>query len=271
VNVVDRYAVIGNPVAHSRSPQIHAAFARQTGQDIGYERLLAPLDGFVGVATAFFAQGGAGLNVTVPFKEQAFAWVTEHDEFAGAAGAVNTIVRRDGGFLGCNTDGVGLLADLQDNLGVALADARILLLGAGGAIRGIVGPLLGRAPACVHIRNRTHARARALLQRFEDPRLAVVDDAVAGQTYDVVINGTAAGLAGTLPGIPAGSVVGAMVYDLAYGAAARAFLEWSERAGARRVSDGLGMLVEQAAVAFHLWRGVRPATAPVIAALRSVP
>ncbi len=265
---MDRYAVVGNPVAHSRSPEIHAAFAAQTGQRLSYEKLLAPLDNFAGTVDAFFAAGGAGLNVTVPFKEAAYGWVDERDEYAGAAGAVNTIVRRGAIFRGCNTDGLGLVADLERNLGVVLRNARILLLGAGGAVRGVLGPLLGCAPAAIDIANRTLDRAQAIVDRLEDPRVAVRRlDALTGR-YDLVVNGTAAGLDGASLAIDPARIARAFVYDMAYGEAAQGFLSWAAGAGAVRAVDGLGMLVEQAAVAFHLWRGVRPDTGPVIAALR---
>ncbi len=268
---MDRYAVVGNPVAHSRSPQIHAAFARQTAQALSYEKLFAPLDGFVGVVERFFGEGGLGVNVTVPFKEQAFAWVGERDPFAATAGAVNTILRTPRGFRGCNTDGVGLVRDLRDNIGVTLHDARILILGAGGAARGIVGPLLGCAPRVVDVANRTEAKAIALMDRLEDPRLRARGLAEVAEPYDVVINATAAGLSGDQPHLSPRAVDGALVYDMVYGAAAAAFLTWAKRAGARQSVDGLGMLVEQAAEAFFLWRGVRPQTRPVIAALRASP
>jgi shikimate dehydrogenase len=265
---LDRYAVVGNPVEHSRSPEIHAAFAQQTGEGMSYGRLLAPLDDFVGTVERFFVEGGCGLNVTLPFKEEAFAWVDEHDEFAGAAGAVNTIVRVAGAFRGCNTDGVGLVRDLEVNLGAALAGQRILVLGAGGAVRGVLGPLLGRAPREVVLVNRTRPRAAALVDRFEDPRLRAADWNQPGDGFDVVINGTSASTKGGELSVAREAIAGAFVYDMAYGGAARRFLDWSRASGAVRVSDGLGMLVEQAAEAFWLWRGVRPDSFAVLNALR---
>lgn len=263
--------MIGNPVAHSRSPEIHAAFARQTAQSLVYERLKAPLDGFVVTIERFFAEGGCGLNVTLPFKEEAFAWVDERDEFAGSAGAVNTIVRDHVGrrHRGCNTDGIGLVRDLESNEGCPLAGRRVLVLGAGGAVRGVLGPLLGRAPAVIVVANRTPERARALVERFEDPRLRAVEWASLEGGFDVVINGTSAGTRGASLEMPAEVVRGALVYDMAYGAGAVAFLQWAARAGAARTVDGLGMLVEQAAESFRLWRGVRPDTHDVLAALRA--
>lgn len=268
---VDRYAVVGNPVAHSRSPAIHEAFARQTGEQLTYERLLAPLDDFVGTIEHFFDAGGRGLNVTLPFKEQAFAWVDERDEYAGAAGAVNTIVATGAMFRGCNTDGVGLVRDLEVNLGAKLAGRRVLVLGAGGAVRGVLGPLLGCAPAEIVVSNRTAARAVGLVERFEDPRLRAADWESPGANYDVVINGTSAGTLRADLALAPAAVAGALVYDMAYGDGAAAFLDWAGAAGAAALSDGLGMLVEQAAEAFWLWRGVRPDSAAVLNALRRAP
>lgn len=262
---MDRYAVVGNPVAHSKSPQIHAAFARETGQQLIYERLLAPLDDFVGTVEQFFAAGGRGLNVTVPFKSHAFQWVDEHDEFAGSAGTVNTIVPIAGGFRGYNTDGLGLVRDLTVNLGIEVQDRRVLMVGAGGAVAGVIGPLLGCAPARIDIVNRTHTRAANLVERFEDPRLHACAVADVGGGYDLVINGTAAGLGGDRPLLPTTAISGAAVYDMAYGQAARPFLDWARDAGADTVRDGIGMLVEQAAEAYFRWRDVRPQTRSVIA------
>jgi shikimate dehydrogenase len=266
--VADRYAVVGNPVEHSRSPEIHAAFAAQTGQSIAYERILAPLGRFAETVERFFASGGRGVNVTLPFKEDAFGWVDERDEFAGSAGAVNTIVRVDGRFRGCNTDGLGLVRDLERRHGLDLAGLRILILGAGGAARGVLGPLLGRSPARIELINRTAARIGALLARFEDPRLGAAS-ASRREAFDLVINATSAGTRSEE--IPFDPVLarGAFAYDMAYGAGARAFRDWAERGCAASVVDGLGMLVEQAALAFELWRGVAPETDPVLRMLRA--
>lgn len=265
--MTDRYAVFGNPIAHSRSPQIHAAFARQTGQDLSYEALLAPLDGFRASVLAFRDAGGAGANVTVPFKEQAAALADRLTPRAEAAGAVNTLKFAEGVILGDNTDGVGLVRDLTGNLGVALNQRRILLMGAGGAARGVVRPLLEQGPARLFIANRTADKARELAARFADPALAGGGyDELGGQQFDVVINATAAGLAGELPPLPVGVFApGAWGYDMMYGKDTP-FLALAQTAGAR-TADGLGMLVEQAAEAFLLWRGVRPDTASVIAQL----
>lgn len=266
---VPRFAVIGNPVAHSLSPTIHARFAEQTGIALTYTTLQVAREGFAAAAAEFFRSGGAGLNVTLPFKEEAFGWVTQRDPHAVVAGAVNTIVPLASGTRGCNTDGVGLLKDLEDNQKVCLKGRRILLLGAGGAVRGVVGPLLGANPSVVQVANRTRSRAVELVARLEDPRLAAVDlDSLRGP-FDVVVNGTSAGLVGALPRVPDAVFRDALVYDLVYGEAARAFLEAARRGGARVVSDGLGMLVEQAAEAFALWHGVRPDTRLVLAGLRA--
>jgi shikimate dehydrogenase len=265
---VDRYAVVGNPVQHSLSPIIHQAFARQCQVTLEYSGILAPLDGFEACVTQFFGAGGCGLNVTVPFKEQAYLWVTERDPYASVAGAVNTIVRTTHGYLGCNTDGLGLLRDLQQNHGLSLDGQRLLVLGAGGAVRGILGPLLGANPAQLMIANRTPARAEVLVERLEDPRLTFTSLDALRPGYDVIINGTSAGLGGGRPGIAAELFEEAFVYDMVYGQNARPYLEYAAAHGASSVHDGLGMLVEQAAEAFLLWFGMRPETLPVHAMLR---
>jgi shikimate dehydrogenase len=264
--LTDRYAVIGNPVAHSRSPEIHAAFARQTGQDIEYLRLLAPLDGFAATVADFRAQHGRGANVTVPFKEAAFRLATLRSARAEAAGAAN-FLRFDDREIHCdNTDGIGLVRDLRDNLGVPLAGKRVLLIGAGGAARGVIAPLLEGKPAALCIVNRTEARAHALAASFSGVRVLSFAQ-LRGGRFDIVINATSASLAGEAP--PVGDIYagGALAYDLMYGKGGTPFLSRAAAAGAR-TADGLGMLVEQAAESFHLWRGVRPATQPVIETLR---
>lgn len=268
--MTDHYAVFGNPIAHSKSPLIHAAFARQTGQDLDYTALLAPVEGFVACVIAFRAGGGAGANVTVPFKEQAYALATQRTARAEAAGAVNTLSFHGAEIHGDNTDGAGLIADLTRNLGVTLQGQRILLLGAGGAARGCVGPLLAARPATLYIANRTPARAQELAARFRHAGSVHGGgyDALAGSAYDIVINATAASLTGELPALPDGIFAdGALAYDMMYGRDTP-FLQLARQVGARS-ADGLGMLVEQAAEAFFVWRGVRPDTAPVIAMLRA--
>jgi shikimate dehydrogenase len=268
-----RYGVIGHPIAHSRSPAIHAAFARQTGQDLVYDRILGQLDDFPGDVRRFFAAGGLGLNVTVPFKEQAWALVDERAPRAETAGAVNTLIALpDGRLRGDNTDGSGLVRDLVDNHGLALAGRHILLVGAGGAARGVVRPLLETGIAELFIANRTAAKAASLAaaaSRF-GPAQGGGLDALAGRRFDLIINATSAGLGGALPALPDGCLASqGWVYDLVYGEGARSFLDWGRGQGATLAIDGLGMLVEQAAEAFFLWRGVRPDTADVIAALRN--
>ena len=264
--MTDRYAVFGHPIAHSKSPQIHAAFARQTGQDMTYEAILAPLDGFADSVAQFIAAGGRGANVTVPFKEEAFKLAGQLSPRAKRAGAVNTLVFDDG-ILGDNTDGAGLVADLTRNLHCPLAGKRILLLGAGGAARGVIEPLLAQQPAALVIANRTVGRAEELAGLFGRGVRACGFD-VADTPFDVVINATAASLAGDLPPLsPRVFTPDTLAYDMMYGRDTP-FLDFARTHGAR-TADGLGMLVEQAAEAFHLWRGVRPDTAPVIAMLRT--
>ncbi len=268
----DRYCVFGNPVGHSRSPAIHAAFAAQCRQDLCYEAILAPLDGFAASLAAFIAAGGRGANVTVPFKPEACRLATRLTARAALAGAVNTFSVAGADLLGDNTDGAGLLRDLSLNLGCRLAGQRLLLLGAGGAARGVVGPLLDARPAALLIANRTAARAHELAQRFPGTVVSggCAYPELAGQSFDLVINATSASLCGELPPLPAGVFAGgSLAYDMMYGDHETPFLRFARSQGAARVADGLGMLVEQAAEAFMVWRGVRPATAPVIALLRA--
>jgi shikimate dehydrogenase len=267
--MTDRYAVFGNPISHSKSPLIHAAFARQTGQDMAYEALLAPMDGFASAVDAFRAAGSRGANVTVPFKLEAFLYATELTERARLAEAVNTF-RFDGDkVLGDNTDGAGLVRDVTANMGVAMAGRRVLLMGAGGAARGVILPILGEKPALLFIVNRTADKAAQLAEQFA--RYGAVSgggyDALEGLQFDVVINATSSGLSDELPPLPETVFApGALAYDMMYGKETP-FMAFARAQGAR-VADGLGMLVEQAAEAFYLWRGVRPETAPVIASLR---
>jgi shikimate dehydrogenase len=268
----DLYAVFGNPIAHSKSPLIHAAFAVATGQDMRYEARLAPVDGFAGAVAAFVAAGGKGANVTVPFKEEAFRLSTRLSERAARAGAVNTLAFRDGEVFGDNTDGAGLVGDIGRNLGFALAGRRILLLGAGGASRGVIAPLLACAPAALHIANRTPGKAVDLAAAFAD--LAPVEAGdfaqLAGKSFDLVINATSASLAGAALPLPAGLFAAdSLAYDMMYGKGETPFLAQARVGGAARRADGLGMLVEQAAEAFAVWRGIRPQTAALLAELRA--
>ena len=273
--MTDRYAVIGNPIAHSKSPQIHAVFARLTLQDMRYEAILAPLDGFERAVRDFAAAGGRGMNVTVPFKLEAYRLAATRSARAEAAKAVNTLIFSAQGIHGDNTDGLGLVADLKRNLGVGLAGRRILLLGAGGAARGVILPVLGEKPATLTIANRTVEKARALRSEFSPLAGACSLDAcgfgeLAGRRFDLVINATAASLADEAPPLPEGIyAAGSLAYDMMYGKGLTPFLRAAEAQGAARLADGLGMLVEQAAESFFLWRGVRPPTAPVLAQLRN--
>ena len=270
--MADRYAVMGNPIAHSLSPQIHAQFAQQTQQDLSYEAILAPEDGFVASVKQFEEAGGKGLNVTVPFKQEAWSLSDELSERARRAGAVNTLSLVDGLILGDNTDGVGLLRDLTINHKVELRDKKVLILGAGGAVRGVLVPLLRESPAEIRIANRTREKALELAQDFGDLGTVIGCgfDELDGYAPDIIINGTAAGLKGEVPPVPEALFESEPVaYDMMYGKdKPTAFEAWAEACGASLSVDGLGMLVEQAAESFFIWRGVRPDTAAVIAALR---
>lgn len=266
----DRYAVIGNPIAHSKSPDIHARFAAQTGQNIRYERLLAPLDGFAQTVRELIEQGGKGANVTVPFKLEAYALATSLTERAEAAGAVNTLKFDARVIVGDNTDGVGLVTDIMRNAGVGIEGKRILLLGAGGAARGVILPLLGQHPAELVIANRTVEKAAELASRFVQrvPVSGCGFEAVQNP-FDIIINATSASLAADLPPIaPSVFGAGALAYDMMYGKDPTVFMRFAAQHGAT-ARDGLGMLVEQAAESFFVWRGVRPDTAPVFAELRA--
>ncbi len=269
--MTDRYAVVGNPVEHSRSPAIHAMFAAQTGQDIAYERLLAPLDGFATTLQAFAAAGARGCNVTVPFKFEAFALAAVRTERARLGGAVNTLRFDDGGWTGDNTDGAGLVNDIQKNAGRSLAGLRVLLVGAGGAAAGVLGSLIAAKPAHVTVVNRTAGKAQALVAGHAHLGVALsaatLEDAPAAQ--DVVVNATSTSLAGAAAPVDARVLKpGSLALDMMYGPKAQGFLDWAAAHGAEP-RDGLGMLVEQAAEAFFFWRGVRPDTAPVLSALRA--
>ena len=268
---MDRYAVIGNPIGHSKSPLIHGMFARQTGEQLSYEALLAPLDEFAGTLRAFLREG-RGVNVTVPFKEQAWALVDSRTPAAELAGAVNTIQRlEDGSLLGDNTDGKGLVRDIQHNAGFDLAGKRILLIGAGGAARGVMQPLLEARPAQLCVVNRTVEKAEQLAMLFKDqgPVSAAGFDWIE-ESVDLIINATSASLDGQLPPISPKLINPGHTwcYDMMYSSDATVFNRWAAQQGAVRCLDGLGMLVEQAAEAFLLWRGIRPDTASVLATLR---
>ena len=269
----DHYVVIGNPIAHSKSPAIHAQFAAQTAQHILYQRLLAPLDGFVATVNAFRKAGGMGANVTLPFKLDAYALATHLTARAEAAGAVNTLKFEGDNILGDNTDGIGLVADIMRNAGVMLRNKRILLLGAGGAARGVVLPILAEQPRELIIANRTLDKAEQLVvlaHNHSDGSVLVsaADWAQLNGQFDIVINATSASLAGEVPPISIDLLnADTLAYDMMYGAQPTAFLGFAGKAGAQ-LRDGLGMLVEQAAEAFYLWRGVRPDTTAVLAQMR---
>ncbi len=264
--MTDRYAVFGNPIAHSKSPRIHAQFAAQTGQDLHYEAILAPLDGFAAAVRDFMAASGRGANVTVPFKEEAFRFAAELTPRARAAGAVNTLAFDGGTIRGDNTDGAGLVRDIETNLGRTLAGRRILLLGAGGAARGVILPLLEKRPATLFLANRTAEKAERLAAEF---RIAGGGfESLAGHAFDLVINATSAGLSDAVLPLPTSAFApGSLAYEMLYGRDTP-FMAQARAAGAQ-VADGLGMLVEQAAEAFYVWRGVRPDTAPVRSTLRA--
>jgi shikimate dehydrogenase len=267
----DRYGLFGYPVHHSWSPFIHGMFARQTGQDMVYRLYETPPERFRSDVLAFFSSGGRGSNVTLPHKRAAADLVNELTPRAQVADAVNTLVRRDERLIGDNTDGAGLLADLTRNLGLRWESPRVLVLGAGGAARGALEPLLSLRPRLLVIANRTAERATALAAEFANfgPVSGCEFAKLENQRFDLIVNATSASLRGEVPLIPIG-VVDAMTvcYDMAYGVGDTAFVAWAKRLGAARAEQGWGMLVEQAAEAFELWRGVRPDTAPVLAALR---
>lgn len=272
---VDRYVLFGHPVAQSKSPFIHGLFAKQLGQPMSYRVVDVAPEEFEGTVRRFFVDGGAGANVTVPHKTAAAGLVDLLSPEADRAGAVNTlVVRDDGTLLGANTDGVGLLKDLESNLSLSLAGKRLLILGAGGATRGILEPLLRAAPAAVHIANRTPGRALELADAFADLG-EIAGGGYADMTelapFDLILNATAASLAGEVPPVPMPLYTrDTVAYDLAYARGDTPFTQWARSRGMTQVHKGFGMLVEQAAAAFALWRGVRPETAPVLEALRSL-
>jgi shikimate dehydrogenase len=269
----DRYAVIGFPIGHSWSPFIHGLFAKQTGQSMTYARLEVAPENLAAELERFFAGGGKGLNVTVPHKQAACLLTRYRTPRAEIAGAVNTIAHRDDGLLGDNTDGAGLLTDLTRNLSLKIEDKRILVLGAGGAVRGVLGPLLAASPRYLEIANRNSERAVQLAKEFAtlgEIRGCGFDAISADQTFDLILNATAASLQDTVPPIPIPAIGPAtLCYDMAYGKGDTAFTRWAKQAGAVRAETGWGMLVEQAAESFELWRGVKPQTGPVLAVVKS--
>jgi shikimate dehydrogenase len=272
---VDRYAVVGNPIEHSKSPLIHHAFASQTGQDIEYSRVLAPLDEFAMIVQSMREAGFKGANVTVPFKLEAFNLANQLTERAHDAGAVNTLIFNDEGIIGDNTDGVGLVRDIEQNLGIRFEQKRVLLIGAGGAAEGVLHPILARHPQLLVIANRSLDKALKMVKKVEDQgeyRYVSVNayafDDLEGQCFDIVINATSTGLGDTQLPLPRNIFAeGALAYDMMYGRETP-FMAFARKHGAAKVSDGLGMLVEQAAESFYLWRQVRPQTVAVLSMLR---
>jgi len=267
-NTTDHYCVIGNPVAHSKSPQIHSLFSEQTAQPLSYQRLFSALDAFSATAEGFRASGGRGLNVTLPFKEQAWHYANNRTDRANRVRAVNLIrFDEENRIFGDSTDGIGLVRDLANNR-IAVANTRLLLLGAGGAVRSVLGHLIDEDPRAITIVNRTREKAEELAasSRQSKTRFHVCDfDELSGHQFDLVINGTSAGLSRNRLPLPDGILAGgACCYDMAYGKGAHRFLHWADRNNAMICCDGLGMLVEQAAESFYLWRGVMPETKPVI-------
>jgi shikimate dehydrogenase len=268
---MDNYAVMGNPIGHSKSPMIHGLFAQQTNQDLKYEALLVPVDGFDGAVRNFQHQDGKGLNITVPFKQEAWQLADSRSPHAERAGAVNTLtLKSDNSIAGDNTDGVGLVRDIAQNQGVVIEQKTILILGAGGAVRGVLEPLLEQKPQNILIANRTVSKAEELCEVFKDSGelKACGFDTIPEQPFDIIINGTAASLHGELPPLPSQIAQGAFCYDMMYGKEPTVFMQWATDNGAAKTSDGLGMLVEQAAESFFIWRGVKPNTDPVIKAVR---
>ncbi len=274
--MTDRYAVVGNPIAHSKSPEIHAAFARQTGHEIDYSRLLAAVDGFRAAIESFRASGGKGVNVTIPFKLEAFDLADEVSSRARDAGAANFLDFAGGRIRADNTDGAGLVRDIVHNLGFGLARKRILLLGAGGAAQGVLMPVLEYEPSILTIANRSVEKALRLAETFRYKPAAASSvlcglgfSELAGHHFDLVINATSTSLQGQMPPLPGDAfAAGALAYDMMYGTTVTPFLAFAAAHGAK-TADGFGMLVEQAAESFLLWRGVRPDTAPVIALSRN--
>lgn len=268
--MTDKYAVIGHPISHSKSPLIHKLFAEQTGQDMSYAAIEAPLNGFAATIQRLRDQGYKGCNITVPFKQEAYKLATEHTVCSRAAHAVNTFLFQGNVILGDNTDGVGLVTDVEKNLGYKIESKRVLLMGAGGAAHGVIWPVFD-AGAAIIITNRSMNKALQLAAEFEGYGTVIAKSyaALAGQKFDIVINATSSGLTDSLPPLPDGLFnPGALAYDMMYGRQTP-FLRFAQAQGASKITDGLGMLVEQAAVAFQKWRNVHPNTAPVIAKLRA--
>ncbi len=273
----ERYAVMGNPINHSKSPQIHTAFALETDQKIEYTAIHVDVGGFAQAVSHFQAHGGKGLNVTVPFKLDAWKLADSLTDRAKRAGAVNTLILGDEGEItGDNTDGIGLVNDIVDHLGWTIAQKKILILGAGGASRGVIGPILDKKPRALYIANRTASKAVELAELFRDVKdIGSIKgggyETLAGQQFDLVINATAASLKGEVPPLPDDLLrAEGCCYDMMYAAEPTAFMLWAKKHGATQFSDGLGMLVGQAAESFRIWRGVRPSVSPVIRSIKGL-
>ena len=270
---MDNYAVIGNPVAHSKSPQIHSAFAQQQGTIINYQRILADESNFTTTIKEFNRNGGLGVNITVPFKVLAYEQCSQLNNYARSAKAVNTIsFDEQGNWIGANTDGIGLLTDLQSNLNAEIKQKRVLILGAGGATRGILLPLLQQAPANITIANRTVEKAQQLAKEFSGfgPINQCEFNQLGSTPFDIIINATSASLENQVPPISTATIsLNTLCYDLAYSDTDTAFLHWARAQNAGRLSDGLGMLIEQAAESYFIWRGFRPDTSKIFELLRS--
>jgi len=269
----DRYALVGHPVEHSRSPLIHQLFARQTGDNVSYELIDAEPGQFETAVLGFRAAGGKGMNVTVPHKEAAFALCKQHGPEATAAGAVNTITFRGGSIIGDNTDGIGFIRDLTVNCDQPIADQRVLILGAGGAARGLMAPILAEHPASLLLANRTVPRAEALAAEFDSDIVSVssFDDLADAGKFDIIINATSAGLKGEQPPFPDSLIrKQTFCYDLAYSLKGTPFIRWAESLGAISAVQGWGMLVEQAAESYRIWRGKRPDTKAILKTLASL-
>lgn len=268
----DLYAVIGNPIAHSKSPLIHTAFAKQTGQMMEYKALFSDIDKFQETVTSFCSQGGQGMNITVPFKLDAYALATQRTERAELAQAVNTLKFENNKILGDNTDGAGLVRDIETNLGINIDSKHILLMGAGGAARGVILPILKQNPTLLAIANRTPGKANFLQQQFSTYGHIISGSFMdfAGQQFDIIINATSASLNDTLPVLPDHLFAdGSLAYDMMYSAEPTPFLKFAQQNNAQHLADGIGMLVEQAAESFYLWRNVRPETQQIIAQLKT--
>ncbi len=265
----DRYAVVGNPIGHSKSPLIHTMFAGQTGARMRYQALLASKGAFPGLVAEFFRGGGKGLNITIPFKQAAWALCDRLSPSAARSKAVNTLLLRDGELFGANTDGIGLVRDIRDNLGIEIHGRRILLLGAGGAVRGVLPALADEAPGSMTVCNRTPERGQELAAEFGAALVAANLESLTGKRFDLIINGTSASLQGRLPPLAdSWPETGCCCYDMVYADGETAFARWALGAGAAVAADGLGMLVEQAAESFRIWHGDAPETGAVIRHLR---